>query len=196
MSGPKHLWSGDWENESDEASAKRVREPRPAPEPVVPPPEAGRVSHPRRPRRSVRPWVLPVAIGALVIATAAFGVSKLFGSSQPAHQGTTSALRPLPAPRVTGNPRPIMWLGMEIVTAAPGVPVVETVRPNSNGDLAGLEPGDALLLINNRPVGSTGNIADAIKGLHSGDKVTLEVNNGGAIFQVVATLAAPPSPYP
>jgi S1-C subfamily serine protease len=193
MSGPKHLWSGDWENESDEASAQRVRAPRPAPEPVVPPPEP---PAPRRPRRSVRPWVLPVAIGALVIAAAAFGLSTLFGSSQPAQRSTTSALRPLPAPRVTGNPRPIMWLGMEIVTAAPGVPVVETVRPNSNGDLAGLEPGDALLLINNRPVGSTGNIVDAIKGLHSGDKVTVEVNNGGAIFQVVATLAASPSPYP
>jgi S1-C subfamily serine protease len=136
-----------------------------------------------------------VAIGAIVIVAAAFGLSKLFGSSQSAKHNI-SALNPLPPPRVTGNPRPIMWLGMELVTAPPGLPVVETVRPNSNGDRAGLEPGDALLLINNRPVGSTGSIADALKGLHTGDKVTLEVNNGGAIFQVVATLAAPPSPYP
>jgi S1-C subfamily serine protease len=136
-----------------------------------------------------------VAIGAIVIAAAAFGLSKVFGSSQSAKQNT-SGLNPLPAPRLTGNPRPIMWLGMELVTAPPGLPVVETVRPNSNGDRAGLEPGDALLLINNRAVGSTGSIADAIKGLHSGDRVTMEVNNGGAIFQVVATLASPPSPYP
>lgn len=192
MSGPKHLWSGDWENESEEASEQRVREPRPQPEPATPPEPPA----PRRPRRSVRPWVLPVAIGAIVITAAAFGLSKLFGSSQPSKPNTTSALQPLPPPQVTGNPRPIMWLGMEIITAPPGIPVIETVRPNSNGDRAGLEPGDALLLINNRPVGSTGSISDAIKGLHSGDKVTLEVNNGGAVFQVVATLASPPSPYP
>jgi S1-C subfamily serine protease len=137
-----------------------------------------------------------VAIGLVAIAAAAFGLSKLLGgSSHPANQNNTSARLPVPA-RVTGNPRPVMWLGMELITAAPGVPVVETVRPNSNGDRAGLVPGDAILLINNRAVGSTGSISDAIKGLHSGDKVTLEVNNGGAVFTLVATLAAPPSPYP
>ncbi|MGZ4246338.1 MAG: PDZ domain-containing protein [Solirubrobacteraceae bacterium] len=192
MSGPKHLWSGDWENESEDASATRVREPRPRePEPASPEPSAR-----PRPRRSVRPWVLPVAIGAIVIAAAAYGLTKVFGSSSPAAHNTPVSLGPLPPPQVTGNTRPIRWLGMEIVTAPPGVPVVETVRPNSNGDRAGLEPGDALLLIDNHPVGSTGSIASAIKGLKSGDRVTLEVNNGGAIFQVVATLASPPSPYP
>jgi S1-C subfamily serine protease len=137
-----------------------------------------------------------VAIGAIVIAAAAFGLNKVLGSSQHSHQSTISTLQPLPPPQVTGNPRPIKWLGMELVTAPSGVPVVETVRPNSNGDLAGLEPGDAILLINNHPVGSTGSISDAIKGLHSGDKVTLEVSTGGAVLQVVATLAAPPSAYP
>ncbi len=71
--------------------------------------------------------MLPVAIGAIVIVAAAFGLSKLFGSSQPAKRNT-SALNPLPPPRVTGNPRPIMWLGMELITAPPGLPVVETVR--------------------------------------------------------------------
>jgi S1-C subfamily serine protease len=120
----------------------------------------------------------------------------VFGSSHPAGESTASARTPLPAAHVSGNPRPIMWLGMELITAAPGVPVVETVRRGSNGDQAGLVPGDAILLIDNRAVGSTGSISDAIKGMHSGDKVTLEVNNGGAVFTVVATLAAPPSPYP
>lgn len=191
MSGPKHLWSGDWESESQDASAQRVREPRPEPAPEPTPTAA-----PRPARRALRPWVAPVAIGLVVIVGAAFGLSKLLGgSSHPANQNPTSARLPLPA-RITGNPRPVMWLGMELITAAPGVPVVETVRPNSNGDRAGLVPGDAILLINNRAVGSTGSISDAIKGLHSGDKVTLEVNNGGAVFTLVATLAAPPSPYP
>jgi S1-C subfamily serine protease len=89
-----------------------------------------------------------------------------------------------------------MWLGMEIITAPQGIPVVETVRPYSNGDRAGLEPADQIVLVNNHAVGSTGSISDAIKGLHSGDKVTMEVNSGGAILTLVATLAAPPAPYP
>ncbi len=190
MSGPKHLWSGDWENESDEASASRV--PLAQPEPEAPPPAP---SEPTRPRRSLRPWVLPVAIAAIVIAGAAYGLTRLFGSSQPSGQNTSAALSPLPAPGATANPRPIMWLGMEIVSTA-GPPVIETVRPNSNGDLAGLEPGDAILVVNNHAVGSTSSISDAIKGLHSGDRVTMMVNNGGAVFQRVAILAAPPSPYP
>jgi PDZ domain len=197
MSGPKHLWSGDWENESGQATARRVHEPRPEPDPAPPmPAPARRGRRDLHLRRSVRPWVLPVAIGAIVIAAGAFGLSKVLRHSQPARPSTISARNPLPTPQVTGNPRPIKWLGMEIVTASSGVPVIETVRPNSNGDRAGLEPGDALLLINNRPVGSTGSISDAIRGLHSGDKVTMEVNNGGAIFERVAILAAPPSPYP
>jgi hypothetical protein len=192
MSGPKHLWSGDWENESDEASTQRVREPRAQPEPVAPPPEPPERP---RPRRSIRPWVLPMAIGAIVIAAAAYGLTQVLGSSQPSGQNTSAAISPLPAPQVTTNPRPIMWLGMEIVTTSRS-PVIETVRPNSNGDLAGLEPGDSILVVNNHAVGTTGSISDAIKGLHSGDRVTMVVNNGGAVFERVAILAAPPSPYP
>jgi hypothetical protein len=45
-------------------------------------------------------------------------------------------------------------------------------------------------------VGTSGSIATAIKGMHSGDHVPLEITNGGAMFQVVATLADPPSRYP
>jgi membrane-associated protease RseP (regulator of RpoE activity) len=192
MSGPKHLWSGDWEKESGESTVQQVRAPRPRdPEPAPPtPPE------PPRPRRTLRPWLLPVAVGAIAVVAAAFGLAKLLHSSSPGPKSTVGTLSPLARSAGAGDAHPIKWLGMELVTAAPGVPVVETVRPNSNGDRAGLEPGDAIIVVNNHPVGSTGSIAQAIKGLHSGDHVTLEVNNGGAVFQVVATLAAPPSPYP
>lgn len=189
MSGPKHLWSGDWENEAEEATTQRVRPPRPEPEPVAAAPEP---AAPRAPRRSLRPWVVPVAIGAIVVVAAAFGLSKVIGSSHT----TTAPLSPLAPPHVTGNTQPIMWLGMEIITGPQGVPLVETVTPNSNGDRAGLEPADTILLINNHPVGSTGSISDAIKGLHSGDRVTLEVNSGSANLTLVATLAGPPTPYP
>ena len=62
--------------------------------------------------------MLPVAIGAIVIAAAAYGLTQVLGSSQPSGQNTSAAISPLPAPQVTANPRPIMWLGMEIVTTS------------------------------------------------------------------------------
>jgi PDZ domain len=201
MSGPKHLWSGDWENESDDAAAQTTRRPRPRdpdPEPVAAPAPAPRPAprarEPRRARRAVRPWVLPALLGVVLIAAAAYGVTRLGGSSSSASQGNPTA--ELNKPKLMGSTAPVRWLGMEIITASPGVPVVETVRAGSNGDKAGLEPGDMILLVNNRPVGTSGSIATAIKGMHSGDHVPLEITNGGAMFQVVATLAAPPSPYP
>jgi S1-C subfamily serine protease len=138
----------------------------------------------------MRPWVLPAVLGLVVIAAAAFGLTRLGGSSQANPSGQ------LNKPKLMGSTAPIRWLGMEIITASPGVPVVETVRAGSNGDKAGFEPGDMILLVNNHPVGTSGSIATAIKGMHSGDHVPLEITNGGAMFQVVATLAAPPSPYP
>jgi putative serine protease PepD len=140
--------------------------------------------------------VLPLALGVVVIAAAAYGATKLFGSSTPSPPSPAAVATNLNKPKLIGSTAPIRWLGMEIITAPQGVPVVETVRPGSNGDSAGLEPGDAILLVNNHPVGTSGSIATAIKGLHSGDHVPLEITNGGAMFQVVATLAAPPSAYP
>jgi S1-C subfamily serine protease len=138
--------------------------------------------------------VLPALLGVVVLAAAAYGLTQLGGSSSSAKQG--NPLAQLNKPKLQGSTAPIRWLGMEIITSSPGVPVVETVRAGSNGDRAGLEPGDMILLVNNRPVGTSGSIATAIKGMHSGDHVPLEITNGGAMFQVVATLAAPPSPYP
>jgi len=191
MSGPKHLWSGDWENESEDASTRRVREPRP-PEPE-PEPAPAQPARPRA-RRTVRPGVVPVAIAVIVIAGVAFGLVKVFGSSN-SDQADANLLNST-TPHITGNTRPIMWLGMEIITSPQGVPVVETVQPNSNGDAAGVEPGDTLLLVNNHAVSSTGSIAKAIKGLHKGDRITMVVNTGGTNLTLDATLAAPPSPYP
>ena len=198
MSGPKHLWSGDWEHESEDATTEIVRRPRPRdPEPAPPAPQPTPPPAPPRSRR-VRPWVLPVVLGVIVIAAAAYGLTKVFGSSgsTPAPGSPAAVSTNLNKPKLIGSTAPIRWLGMEIITAPQGIPVVETVQPNSNGDQAGLEPGDAILLVNNRPVGTSGSIATALKGLHTGDRVPLEITNGGALLQVWATLAAPPSPYP
>src|ERR1700744_2897930 len=101
MSGPKHLWSGDWENESADTTAQRVPPPRRA-EPEAPPPT------PRepRPRRQIRPWVLPVLVGVLVIAAAAFGLSKVFGGSSQHTPGTATAPTASTLPSPVPSPSP------------------------------------------------------------------------------------------
>jgi PDZ domain len=229
MSGPKHLWSGDWENESaaasDDPAGRRVTptdpapaaQPAPAarpaaarpapaaqPAPAVPPsprpvpaaPPAPRTRVRRRPappsRLALSRRLLIVAAAVLVIAAAAYGVTTLFGGSgSPATAGGLTG-----QPAAAGSTGPISWLGMEIQTVPPGVAVIETVKLGSQGDRAGLEPGDVILQVNNRPIDSAGDIAGAIRGLHSGDQVPLQISQGSALSQTEATLAAPPAAYP
>jgi hypothetical protein len=210
MSGPKHLWSGDWQTESEAASdefAERRRTPREH-EPAAPPGEHGpaappvppagarprlarrRVSVPRGLRLS-RPLLIGTAT-ALLVAAGAYGLIALLGPSGSGSSTTAGST----ATVATGYSRPVTWLGMEIETVPPGSAVIDTVQLGSPGDRAGLEPGDVILQINHRPVSGAGDIAAAIRGLHSGDLVQIQVSHGSALFQTQATLAAPPSAYP
>jgi membrane-associated protease RseP (regulator of RpoE activity) len=211
MSGPKHLWAGDWEDESAAAAdelapisaphaAPARQEPVPAPRtreqpPAPPTPE-------RRPRRRLSPAArraAPILLAVIVVvAGAAYGLTALFhgsGSRQAPVSPSGGAALPAATPPV-GSTKPIMWLGMEIVTAPPGVAVVETVRQGSAGDQAGLSPGDVILQIDNRSVGGASAIAAAIHGLQKGDSVHLLVSHGSSLYDTHATLTGPPSAYP
>jgi S1-C subfamily serine protease len=85
---------------------------------------------------------------------------------------------------------------MQVQTLPPGVVVVETVAPGSPADLAGLEPGDQIVAINNQRIDGTGDIRAAISGLAPGDLVQIEISRGSTLFTTQATLAAPPSGSP
>jgi S1-C subfamily serine protease len=207
MTAPKHLWSGDWEDESAAAaaSARADRRPMPPPDPTpdaptapparmpspaVTPPQTAtpRSQPPRRPRRRLsRRSVIGLGV-ALVIAAAAVGIVAALGSNGP---GSTP-----PAIASANGPPGVRWLGMQITTVAPGEAVIETVALGSQGDRAGLEPGNVILEVNNRPVSNAGDIARAIKGLRSGDRVQLEVGNGSSSHETEAILRAPPTAYP
>ena len=200
MSGPKHLWSGDWRDESAAASDQlatrraRPRQPEqtePAASPASPKPK------PKRPRAGLK-RALPIALAAvLVIAAGTYGATALFGSSK--HQApafaTQPSVSPAPTPSSPASP-PIYWLGMQIETVPPGAAAIATVRHGSPADWAGLSPGDAIVQINNRPINGTGDISAAIRGLHAGDRVAMEISHGSALFTTVVTLAAPPSTSP
>jgi S1-C subfamily serine protease len=88
------------------------------------------------------------------------------------------------------------WLGMEVETLAPSGVVVATAPPGSQGERAGLEPGDVIVAIGNRTLNGTGDIAGAIAGMHAGQQVSIEVSRGSTPFETSVTLGAPPSSYP
>jgi membrane-associated protease RseP (regulator of RpoE activity) len=211
MRAPKHLWSGDWERESAAVSeelasledlpgvaAQRAPE---TPIPASPHTPSAETLAPARPRKP--PWtrlaalrvLLPsppvrriVAIGfavLLVIAGAAFGIRALTGGAEDQN-----------SPAAAGPTGPVSWLGMEVETLPPGGVVVATIAPGSQGERAGLEPGDVIVGIANRTVNSTADIAKAIGGMHAGQQVPIEVNRGSTRYTTSATLGAPPASWP
>jgi S1-C subfamily serine protease len=213
MSGPKHLWSGDWQQESaavsEELAERRAipadREPPVAPTP--PPPARPRgVALARRP--GLRHALPVVLAAALLLAAGAYGLTALLGSSGPRASATAGGSFGPPA-ATAGGPsvspasttpsrpsRPVRWLGMQIEPLPPGAAVIETVGPRSAGELAGLEPGDVIVEINNRPIHDAGEIGAAIRGLRAGDLVSLQISRGSTLFSTQATLTAPPSVHP
>lgn len=237
MTGPKHLWSGNWQEESEAASDERTsRVPEPQdeaptlPRPTRPQPTSPRPKRPPRRRKSNFQRAVPVALLALLfVAVAAWGVSALVGSSDhktspPPHAATPTppaATSPPPGPTTppsaTTSPppttttpppatapstpaiasaRPVSWLGMQIETLPPGAAVIETVKLGSEGDRAGLEPGDVIVAINNQPINAASGITTAIQGLHRGDQIPIQISHGSTLDQTTIILAAPPLVHP
>jgi S1-C subfamily serine protease len=106
---------------------------------------------------------------------------------------TSSSAQTTPTANQSG---PIEWLGMQIEGIPPGTVVIATVAPGSAGEAAGLDPGDEVLAVNRRPINRTADIAAAISGLHSGDRVTIQISRGSTQISTTATLGAPPSGHP
>jgi S1-C subfamily serine protease len=190
MHGPKHLWSGDWEQESAAAS-DRLAGLQPGPADAAEPELAPAKAPPRTPRRPriARPRVarevVVVVAAALFIAAGAYGLSALLGSSGAQTSGS---------PGVSSEA--VSWLGMDVETVPPGAAVVATVKLGSPGDRAGLGPGDVIVEVNNHAISGAGDIARAIRGLHAGNQVELQISHGSALYGIEATLAAPPSVHP
>ncbi|MGH2843609.1 MAG: PDZ domain-containing protein [Solirubrobacteraceae bacterium] len=195
MSGPKHLWSGDWQSES----VPPAQTPPPAEEQQ---PEAVAQLEPLFTKRQIA-----LAIGA-GIATAAVTLALVtaFSSSpkprshshththaaakgtprgsggkglttptKPAHicqQGqagctTSAATSPLSGPTAD-------WLGMQIVTTPTGV-VVDTVALGSPADVAGFEPGDQIMSVDTHVVGTVFQLRSDTASVKLGAPVTIAI---------------------
>jgi S1-C subfamily serine protease len=147
-----------------------------------------------------------VALGVTIIVAAVGAAILTSGGSAPKPK-TAAATRTTPAPSLaattpTTTPPPassgppVSWLGMELVTVPPGGATVETLKLGSEGDRAGLSPGDVILEIDGKQVSGAGSIAKAISGKHAGDKVALRISHGSSLSTTVVTLGASPTRYP
>jgi membrane-associated protease RseP (regulator of RpoE activity) len=202
MTGPKHLWSGNWEEDSSSA-------PDELPERRVTPRASEASIEPARPkpteRRKMRgpAWV---ALGTIIVVAVAGAAVLTSGGSAPKHRAAAvTPTTPAPSlaattPTTTQPPAssgpPVSWLGMELVTVPPGGATVETIKLGSEADRAGLSPGDVILEINGDQVSGAEGIAKAISGKHAGDKVALQISHGSSLYTTAVTLGASPTRYP
>jgi membrane-associated protease RseP (regulator of RpoE activity) len=209
MTGPNHLWSGDWERESADAAADLPERPTPtiATPTVEEPKPEGR---PRR-RFSVKQLLLGVTAGLIVAAVAVALVISLGGSNKPAaHPKTHTATKPhvSPFPGSSGGvtpaqsiPTPVKagpsaeWLGMQIVSSPSGA-VVDTVRSGSPGDIAGFEPGDVISAIGAAQIGSVPELRGATAKLPIGDKLRITISRGSSTLTAAVTLRVRPTIRP
>jgi hypothetical protein len=207
MSGPRHLWSGDWELESsahrDELAENRWRAPVLA-EPERPPP-APRPHKPtvrdrirallghirallRRLRRipvgtaRQRRLALAAVAATLLLAGAVYAVAaSLSGSSS-----TTSA--------ATIGSR--AWLGIDVATTQQGGVMVVDVFPGSPAQAAGMEPGDVITRLNGKPVFSPSDVTSAIASAHPGQRIQLQYQGSGVSYSSSVPLGTRPAGYP
>jgi membrane-associated protease RseP (regulator of RpoE activity) len=196
MSGPKHLWSGDWRSESQQPATEPlpVRGPEPQGEPAPEATQARRFSR----RQLVIVLTTGVAAAAVTVGLviglnsgpankpAAHKAAAAGSSGRPQTSGgqglsqacqqastacsTTSTQTPTATPVSTGPTA--NWMGMQIVTSPSGV-VVNTVRVGSPGDLAGFEPGDQIMTINGHVIGTVSELRTDTSGVQVGGSVTI-----------------------
>jgi membrane-associated protease RseP (regulator of RpoE activity) len=191
MNSPKHLWSGDWEQDSADAAARRAQAVVPALPEEQPPAEpeptvrrgpslgarlAGAASRLRAGLAALRRSKVPrlaalVALGVLVVAGGAYAITSLNHSTPATVRGATA------------------WLGAQLESWPRGA-LVAAVTPSSPAQSAGLRPGDIITQVDGRPVASPVNVTEAIDVLRPGDKLTLQFQRGQLNYTTAATLTA------
>ena len=186
MSGPKHLWSGDWRSES--------RQPA-----TAPPPAFEQEPQPEPPENSARftrqQFAIALGTGVATAAVAITLIVTLGGGHRPSthHRAANSAKSPASPgqaktsgggglnntitqssqttiPAVNGPSAD--WMGMQIVTSPSGI-VVSTVKLGSTADRFGFEPGDQIQSVNGHILGSVSELAPDTASVQLGAPVTI-----------------------
>jgi membrane-associated protease RseP (regulator of RpoE activity) len=257
MSGPKHLWSGDWERESAATSGAEADQRQDHQDPTVgenaartpvPTPETRAGTEHRNGRIAVAVTLVVLVIAVIVIVATNGGsdsrqltsaaaipsspTNPSLTSPTPTNPGQTAPNLTIPNPTTpnpttpnpttpnpttptpnpatpptttttsstttapTVAPRPVSWLGMEILTIPSGAAVIDAVTPGGAGDRAGLTPGDTIVEVDGHQVSGSASIARAASGRHKGETVTVTVVRGGTTLDVQTRFTGPPTGYP
>lgn len=201
MTAPRHLWSGDWRRESAAAAEERARREAPSeappatprPSPSKPPTRSGAARALARVRRLRPRGAVLLALAILLGAGAGYAaVSSLVGSGGGGSETGKASVASSPA-RTTAP----AWLGVQTINFPPadGVMVVDVV-PGSPADLAGLQPGDVITQIGNRPVQAPTDLDSALAGMHAGQRIEIQYARGPMSYTTQATLRARPANGP
>ena len=207
MTAPRHLWSGDWQDESsahaEDLAARRANarppadpepEPEPRPEPAIRPRQERRASETRHRlrdrlatvrtrRRPPLRVVLLATLLTLLIAGAAYAV--ISNSSQ------TSKPQPVAA---SNGAEP--WLGVELASAPVRGALVAKVVPGSPAAKAGIRPGDLITQLDTQPIEASATLVAAISGLQPGDPVDVQLQRGASQLTIHVKLSSRPAGTP
>lgn len=88
------------------------------------------------------------------------------------------------------------WLGVDMGSFAGAGAVIVDVVPGSPAAVAGLEPGDVITQVANRPVWAATDVESALAGMRAGERVEIQYDRGPMTYAAQATLAARPASYP
>jgi S1-C subfamily serine protease len=132
-----------------------------------------------------------MALAVLLSAGAAYAaVSSLLNSGGGSSSGTSNAPVTSSPARTTAP----AWLGVDTMNA--GGAMVMDVIPASPADAAGLQPGDVITQIANRPVQVPSDLESALAGMHAGQQIEIQYERGPISSTTQATLRARPANGP
>jgi hypothetical protein len=222
MSAPRHLWSGDWRLDSaaaaEELARRRAEVPEPAAPPEPEPPQRGAAARIAERLRAMREEIaaalhrwregrggfgrrlagalrrhrtsLLAVLGTLLVAVVAFGaVSLLAGSGDNGSENGGGPPGYLGV-EMAGTPFSFQGSGSGFPFAN-GVMVVNVI-PGSPAAAAGIEPGDVITNVDNKPVTTPTQVNAAIARLHAGDRVQIQYVQSFTTYTTQATLTRPP----
>lgn len=205
MSGPRHLWSGDWESESARTADNLAGLPAPVFDEPAPEPEPQAAATRRWSRRQL---AIALTTGVAAAAVTVGLVTTLGGSNnQPRahkHAGAPATQPQRPTGGQAPSTRPCQqtqagctratpvisgptanWMGMEIVTSPAGI-VISTIRLGSLPDQVGFEPGDEIQQINGHGIATVDQIRQETSNTPIGKPVTIQVLRASVIPEVAS----------
>lgn len=189
MNGPRHLWSGDWEDESSaHAQGLAARRGRPE-EPIEPEPApAPRESWIRRAIRRLRSLRAPsrrrVRLALLATFVTLLGATAAYAVISDSSSSTRQSPEPVVA--VGGQ----AWLGVKLANAPVRGALVSSVVPGSPAAAAGIRPGDLITQLDTEPIVAPAVFVAALSGLQPGDKVDIQLQRGASQYSTHVVLAS------